>query len=85
MYMLYVCYKHAIMCVEAKDFGDLKIQAICEWPGQGGCWEGNEVLFESCTHLHHLAISKPPFPSLVLFLLDKSVRHAGIIHLASGV
>lgn len=53
--MLYVCYMHAVMCVEAKDPLDLKLQPICEWLGVGGCWEPNQVLSESCTHLSHLA------------------------------
>lgn len=61
--MLYVCYMQVIMCVEAKDFRDLKLQAICEWPGRGRAGAGNQTRSsESCTHLHHLAISKPPRP-----------------------
>lgn len=85
MCMLYVCYMHAVMCVEAKDSLDLKLQPISEWLSVGGCWEPNQILSESHTHLNHLAISKPPFPSLLLFPLDKSVRRAGITQLASDV
>lgn len=47
MCMLYVCYMHAVMCVEAKDSFDLKLQPICEWLGVGGCWEPNQILSES--------------------------------------
>lgn len=83
MYVFCVSHICAVMCVKTKDSLDLKLQAICEWLGVDG--EPTQVLSESCTHLNHLAISKPPFSSLLLFPLDKSVRHAGIIHLASDV